>query len=72
MERRHGWERADFLDEKLIADTLEKAKRASVEEARDIVQKGREAKGLTLYETAVLLHTVDGDVRAAVFAAARG
>ena len=71
MERRHGWERADFLDEKLIADTLEKAKRASVEEARDIVQKGREAKGLTLYETAVLLHTVDGDVRAAVFAAAR-
>ncbi len=71
MDRRHGWERAEFLDEELVANTLKKAKGASVEEARDIVQKGREAKGLTPYETAVLLHTADGDVRKSLFAAAR-
>lgn len=71
MDREREAQRADFLDEDLITNILEKAGKASIEEARNIIEKGREAKGLTPYETAVLLHTADGDTEAALFAAAR-
>jgi len=71
MNKNGQAERADFLDEALIANILEKAKNASIEEARAIIEKGREAKGLDPYETAVLLHAADGDAQAALFEAAR-
>ncbi|MDD3844976.1 MAG: [FeFe] hydrogenase H-cluster radical SAM maturase HydG [Syntrophorhabdaceae bacterium] len=71
MDGEREAQRAEFIDEELIANILEKAKKASIEEARDIIEKGREAKGLTPYETAVLLHTAGGDAGAALFAAAR-
>ncbi len=71
MDKQREWQRADFIDEAHMAGTLEKAKEASIGEARDIIEKGREAKGLTPYETAVLLHAADGDARVALFAAAR-
>lgn len=71
MNKNEQAEPADFLDEALITNILEKAKNASIEEARAIIEKGREAKGLDPYETAVLLHAADGDAQAALFEAAR-
>lgn len=71
MKENQQEQQADFIDEALIADILEKAKKASIEEAREIIEKGRKAQGLTPYETAVLLHAADGDAQAALFNAAR-
>ena len=64
-------QRADFIDEIKIHATLEKAKNASVAEVLDIIEKGREAKGLDPYETAVLLNAANGDVESALFRASR-
>lgn len=64
-------ERADFIDEAQIHQILEKAKTASSAEALDIIEKGREAKGLSPYETAVLLHAAEGDAEDALFRASR-
>ncbi|MCG8400558.1 MAG: [FeFe] hydrogenase H-cluster radical SAM maturase HydG [Firmicutes bacterium] len=55
-------ERADFIDEKQIEAWLEKARRAGREEARQIIEKARQAKGLSPYECAVLLHLEDGEL----------
>ncbi len=71
MKRNDEVQRADFIDEAKIFRTLEKAKNASVAEVLDIIEKGREAKGLDPYETAVLLHAADGDVEHALFKASR-
>lgn len=64
-------QRADFIDEARILQTLEKARGASAAEALDIIEKGREAKGLSPYETAVLLHAAEGDAEGALFSASR-
>lgn len=64
-------QRADFIDEAQIHETLEKAQGASVAEALDIIEKGREAKGLSPYETAVLLHAAEGGAQDALFSASR-
>ena len=37
-------ERADFIDEKFIYDTLEAAKNRSVEELNQIIEKARQAR----------------------------
>jgi 2-iminoacetate synthase len=71
MKRNDEAQRADFIDEAKIFETLEKAKNASVSEAIDIIEKGREAKGLTPYETAVLLYAADGEAEDALFKASR-
>lgn len=71
MKRNDEAQRADFIDEAKIFETLEKAKNASVAEALDIIEKGREAKGLDPYETAVLLHAADGQAEDALFKASR-
>ncbi|MBP1750649.1 MAG: thiH, partial [Deltaproteobacteria bacterium] len=71
MNKNDQAQRAHFIDEAQIHEILEKAKGASVEEALDIIEKGREAKGLSPYETAVLLHLADGDAEGALFHASR-
>jgi len=62
--------RADFIDEEQIHDHLMKAKSAPTHEARQIIQKGINAKGLTPHETAVLLQCNDPEVMNLLFAAA--
>jgi 2-iminoacetate synthase len=54
--------KADFIDEKQINDLLIKAKSASKKEASEIIQKGSQAKGLTPYETAILLQNNDEEI----------
>lgn len=71
MNKKDQAQRADFIDEAKIYQALEKAKGASVKEALDIIEKGREAKGLDPYETAVLLHAAEGDAQDALFKASR-
>jgi 2-iminoacetate synthase len=71
MNKNDQAQRADFIDEARIHEILEKAKGASVAEALDIIEKGREAKGLSPYETAVLLHLAEGDAEDALFHASR-
>ncbi len=71
MSKNDQVERADFINEPKIHEILEKAKGASIEEALDIIEKGKEAKGLNPYETAVLLHAAQGDAEDALFHASR-
>ncbi|HOW53562.1 MAG TPA: [FeFe] hydrogenase H-cluster radical SAM maturase HydG [Syntrophorhabdaceae bacterium] len=71
MEEKQPVERADFINEAEIWNILEMAKGASVKEALDIIEKGREAKGLTPYETAVLLQSGDGELRRRLFEVSR-
>ncbi|MHB8110546.1 MAG: [FeFe] hydrogenase H-cluster radical SAM maturase HydG [Syntrophorhabdaceae bacterium] len=63
-------QRADFIDESKINEILESAKNASNAEILAIIAKGRQAKGLSPYETAVLLNS-SGDVETELFSAAR-
>lgn len=46
---------ADFIDEGRINDLLSQARQAAKGEVREIIARAGEAKGLTLYEAAVLL-----------------
>ncbi|MCK7512841.1 MAG: hypothetical protein MZV70_58335 [Desulfobacterales bacterium] len=55
MKKQDKAYKAVFIDENQINDLLIRAKSASQKEAREIIQKGKDAKGLTPYETAVLL-----------------
>ena len=71
--QKHKWstEKADFIDEKKINAILEQAKGASDEEVKSIISKGRQAKGLTPLETAVLLQNCNqGDLLELLFSAA--
>ncbi len=61
---------ADFIKEDEIRGLLVTAKSGSPKEAQQIIQKGREAKGLTPYETAVLLQNEDDDTTRLLFEAA--
>jgi 2-iminoacetate synthase len=60
-----------FIDETLIENLLTRAEGASSAEALAIVQKAREAKGLTPEETAILLQTSDENTLQDLFLAAR-
>ncbi len=62
---------ADFLDEHLIARLLEKGAKASSGDALKIIDKAREAQGLTPDETAVLLQSTDENVLRALFKTAK-
>jgi 2-iminoacetate synthase len=59
-----------FIDEAWIHRLLEEAKDYPVEGVKEIIAKGREAKGLTPFETAVLLQMGDGDLEKLLFQAA--
>ncbi|MCX8023410.1 MAG: hypothetical protein N2745_11640, partial [Syntrophorhabdaceae bacterium] len=67
-----GSKGAYFIDEELIADLLKKGEDAEKEEVLEIIEKGREAKGLTPLETAILLQkATDDEASNALFSAAR-
>ena len=70
MSRQDKTYKADFINEKQVHDLLVTAKAAPDKEAREIVQKGKDAKGLTPYETAVLLQNHDKETIKSLFAAA--
>lgn len=53
---------SSFLDEKKIHDMLRQAQHAQKKDAEKIIEKARDAKGLTPYETAVLLQIDDDDL----------
>jgi 2-iminoacetate synthase len=60
-----------FMDEAAIHRLLEEAKGYPVAGVKEIIAKGREAKGLTPFETAVLLQMGDGDLEKLLFQAAQ-
>ena len=64
-------ERADFIDEKLIYDTLEAGKNKSIEELEGIIQKARQAKGISIEEVAALLNNTNPEIDKKMFQAAR-
>lgn len=70
MSREDRIYKADFINEKQIHDLLVAGKAAPHKEAREIIQKGKDAKGLTPYETAVLLENHDKETIKSLFAAA--
>lgn len=64
-------EKVTFIDEQAILTILEDAKKATPADARSIIEKSRDARGLTPHETAVLLQTEDNDTLQLLFATAR-
>ena len=61
---------ATFIDEQEISNILEQAKTATDDTAKNIIEKGRNAKGLTPYETAVLLQNKSNEISELLFDAA--
>ena len=71
MKPRNGTlKTADFINEAEINSILEKAKNVTAADIKAIIEKGRQAKGLTPYETAALLHIEDADTLKILFNAA--
>ncbi len=64
-------ERADFINDDIIYDALEKGNKATKEDIKQIIKKGREAKGLDVYEVAALLQNTDSSVEDELFEVAR-
>jgi len=62
METRQETMRADFINEEQINTWLFEARQAGQEKAREIIQKAADARGLTPYECAVLLHLEDDEL----------
>jgi len=62
---------ADFIDEGLIADLLVKGSKASPADALKVIDKARNAQGLTPEEAAILLQSDDPGVLQALFQTAR-
>jgi len=70
MKTQNTIQTATFIDEQAISNILEQAKTATDDEAKVIIEKGRYAKGLTPYETAVLLQNNSNEIMALMFGAA--
>ncbi len=64
-------EKADFIDEQLIYDILESSKGKSQEEIERIIDKARQAKGISIEEAAALLNNTNPLIEQKLFAAAR-
>ena len=60
-----------FIDDAKIEGLLAMGRNASPDDAHEIIEKSRAAKGLTPEETAVLLESTDGSVLDALFRTAR-
>ncbi len=56
------WEPADFINEEEINRLLEEARQASPARVREIIEKAREARGLTPEEVATLLQNEDQEL----------
>ncbi len=63
--------KADFIDEQQILGWLEESRQASRDEAAEIISRSRQARGLSPYECAVLLHIDDDELLAEMYSAAR-
>ena len=57
----------NFINENEIWETISSSQNKEKSEIRDILQKAEEAKGLNLYETSVLLHLKDIDLKNELF-----
>jgi 2-iminoacetate synthase len=64
-------EKADFIKDEVIFEALEKGKNRTIGEVEAIIEKGRQAKGLTLEETAALLQADAPELNEKLFKAAR-
>ncbi|WP_147820893.1 [FeFe] hydrogenase H-cluster radical SAM maturase HydG [Salidesulfovibrio onnuriiensis] len=62
----------NFIDEAAIWADIEKAQKSDAAEVRDVIAKAAEKKGLTPYETAVLLKNTDPELDEAIFETAIG
>jgi 2-iminoacetate synthase len=62
--------KADFIDEQNIHSLLDQAKTTTNDKARRIIEKGKDAKGLTPYETAVLLQNNSNEITELMYEAA--
>jgi len=58
---------ANFIDDKTIRSEMEKAENPDPGLVRDILDKGKERKGLTPFEAAVLLKNTDKELDEAIF-----
>jgi 2-iminoacetate synthase len=63
-------QKADFINDENIKSILEETKKISGSAIREIIEKAREAKGLTPFETAALLNVEEVDVLKLIFQAA--
>ncbi len=63
--------KADFIKEQEIHDLLQRAKGADPGQVKEIIARAKESKGLTPYETAVLLQAEDPGLLRLMFDAAR-
>jgi len=63
--------KADFINDEVIFNALEEAKKKTVAEVENIIEKGRLAKGLTVEETAALLQVDAPELEDKLFKAAR-
>ena len=70
-QRRQKWEEAAFINEEEIERLLSEAEKTTKDEVLAIIEKARQAKGLTLAEAAALLQVSDPDLLSAIFAAAK-
>lgn len=70
MARARNVYKADFINEEHIWDLLRRAESVNQDEVIEIIEKGREAKGLSPYETAVLLQHNGREARKILFQAA--
>ena len=61
----------NFIDDNEIWKIIEKSKNKEKSEVRDILKKADEAKGLSIYEASVLLHTTDQDLLNEIFVMAK-
>lgn len=60
-------QKADFINDENIKSILEEAKKIPVNTIKEIIEKAREAKGLTPFETAVLLNVEEADILKLIF-----
>lgn len=64
-------QRADFINDEVIFNALEAGKKKAIHEVEDIIEKGRQAKGLTVEETAALLQIDSPELEDKLFKAAK-
>lgn len=70
LAKNHAKETANFIDEKKISKDLEQAKNSNPQQVKQIIDKARQAKGLTPQEAAILLEVTDPKLKDQIFAAA--
>ncbi|MCW3490144.1 [FeFe] hydrogenase H-cluster radical SAM maturase HydG [Dethiobacter alkaliphilus] len=69
--RHDQWEEADFIKDDQIWSWLKNGKAVSHSHVLQVIEKARQAKGLTPQEAAILLQVEDVELLAEVFAAAK-